>query len=75
MANFQQGFLENKKSTANKRELSKKRKEISSKIEHGSQDSVLDWTVILWNQILELFKSGKYLQSNSDFLNKIKERI
>ena len=35
---------------------------------------VLDQTAILWNKILELLKAVKRLQSNSDFMNKIKER-
>ena len=33
---------------------------------------VLDRTAILWNKIMELLKGAKHLQSNSDFMNKIK---
>ena len=36
--------------------------------------AVLDRNAILWNKILELLKGAKRLQSNSDFMNKIKEK-
>ena len=40
----------------------------------GLNIAILFWAATLWNEILELLKGAKGVQSNSDFMNKIKER-